>query len=132
MRCVAYCFQNQKFQSTVFGVPSNIFAYTVTHLTFRPLQIVVCARVYANVYLAVHLLERLKYFKVEGKLKVYSPQHQPRTQIGYPDCFLYRKKQQSGLLAVYFAALSDNFLNSKQKNLTHSYVYLFLIISNKF
>ena len=42
-----------------------------------------------------------KHFRVEHKLKVYSTHHQPRTQSGYPDYFLQRKKQQTGLLSTH-------------------------------
>ena len=59
-------------------VPNNMFEYTIVHLTFSAPQTVVRLRMYAKVYLAVHLLQRQKYFRVEGKLKVYSTRHQPR------------------------------------------------------
>ena len=62
-----------------FCAPNNMLAYTIVHFTFRAPQIVVPVRVYANVYLAVHLLQRQKYFGVEGNLKVYSAHHQLRT-----------------------------------------------------
>ena len=38
--------------------PNNIFAYTFVQLIFRVPQIVIRARQYGNVYLAVHLLKR--------------------------------------------------------------------------
>ena len=41
----------------VFRAPNNICAYTIVHLTFHAPRIVVCTRVYANMYLVVHLLE---------------------------------------------------------------------------
>ena len=73
--------------------------YTIVHLTFWEPQIVDCVRVYANVYLTVHLRQRSKYFEVERKRKVYSTHHKPRTYSGYPDCFYREKKQQIGLLS---------------------------------
>ena len=57
-----------------------MFAYKIVHLTFCEPQIAVCAHVYANVYLAVHLLQRQKYFTVEGKLKV-TTHLQPRIEF---------------------------------------------------
>ena len=44
-----------------------MFTYTIVHLKFCTPQIVSCVRVYA-LYLAMHLLQRKKYFIVEGKL----------------------------------------------------------------
>ena len=41
-----------------FRAPNNMFGYMIVHLTFREPQVVVRARVYANVYLALHLLQR--------------------------------------------------------------------------
>ena len=82
-----------------FCAPNNVSAYTIVHLTFWEPQIVDCVRVYANVYLTVHLRQRLKYFEVERKRKVYSTHHKPRTYSGYPDCFYREKKQQIGLLS---------------------------------
>ena len=35
-----------------------MFAYTIVHLEFCAAQIVVCALMYANVYLVVHQLQR--------------------------------------------------------------------------
>ena len=52
-----------------FRAPNNIFAYTIVHLTFRAPQIVIRARVNTNVYLAVHLLQRQKYFRAEVNLR---------------------------------------------------------------
>ena len=51
-------FKNQTSSYTLFGAPSIMFAYTIVHPTFCVPQIVVCVRVSANVYLAVHLLQR--------------------------------------------------------------------------
>ena len=39
-------------------VPNNMFEYTIVHLIFRAPQTVVRLRMYAKVYLAVHLLQR--------------------------------------------------------------------------
>ena len=89
-------FKNQKSQYMFFRAPNNIFAYTIVHPIFVASQKVVCARVYAHVYLIMHLVQRQKYFRVEGKLMVYSTHHQHRIWSGYPDCFLYEKKQQTG------------------------------------
>ena len=36
-----------------FLAPNNMFAYTIVHLIFCAPEIVVCARMYAKVYLAV-------------------------------------------------------------------------------
>ena len=38
--------------------PNNMFTYTIVHLTFPAPQRVVRALVYANDYLAVHLLQK--------------------------------------------------------------------------
>ena len=38
------------------------------HLTSHAPQIIVHAHMYANLYLAMDLLQRYKYFRVEGKL----------------------------------------------------------------
>ena len=46
-----------------------MFAYMIVHLTFRAPQIVFCAGVYANVYLAVHLLRRQKYLEQKVNLR---------------------------------------------------------------
>ena len=51
-------------------------------------------------YLVMHILQRQKYFRVEGKLQAYSTHHPPRTQSGYSDCFSQRRKQQAGLLST--------------------------------
>ena len=93
-------FKNQKPWYTFFLAPNNMFAYMVVHLTFCAPQILDRARMYANVYLVVHILQRQKYFRVEGKLKAYSTHHPPGTQSGYSDCFSQRRKQQAGLLST--------------------------------
>ena len=54
-----------------------MFAYTIVHLTCCARQIAVCARLYSNV----------KYFRVEGKLKVYFAHHQSKTLSGYRGSF---------------------------------------------
>ena len=41
-----------------FHAPNNMFAYTIVHLKFRAPQVVIHAHVYANMYLALHLLQR--------------------------------------------------------------------------
>ena len=41
----------------VFHAPNNMFPYTIVHLTFCALQVVVWASMYANVYRAMHLLQ---------------------------------------------------------------------------
>ena len=51
-------FKKQKSLYTFFWAPNNMFLYIIAHLTYSAPQIVVRARVYANVYLAVHLLQR--------------------------------------------------------------------------
>ena len=84
-------FKSQKPWYTFFRTRNNMFACTIVHLTFRAPQTVVRARLYANVYLAVHLPQRQKYFTVEGKLKVFSTLHQPRIYSGYLD-FFYRER----------------------------------------
>ena len=42
----------------VFSCTYNMFAYAIVHLRFRASQIVVRARMYTNVYLAMYLLQR--------------------------------------------------------------------------
>ena len=96
---------------------------TIVRLTFRAPQIVVRARVYANVFLAVHILQRQKYFRVEGKLQFYSNHHQPWTQSAYPDYFLLRKKQQMGLLPIQNQTTRQLSFNCVLKQRTQS-VYL--------
>ena len=54
-----------------------MFAYMIVHLTFRAPHIVIRACMFSNGSLAVHLQQKYKYFRVEGKLKVYSTLHQP-------------------------------------------------------
>ena len=58
-----YCFNISGLQKLeilvhIFRAPNNMFAYTIVHLTFRAPQVVVYARVYANKYLTLHLLQR--------------------------------------------------------------------------
>ena len=64
---------------------------------FRAAQIVVRARVYANLYLAVHLLTTKKCLRVEGKLMVYSTHHQP--SLGNRT-FFTEKEDQTCLLPI--------------------------------
>ena len=52
---VSQGFKNYKSWYTIFRAPNIMFAYTIVHLNFRVPEIVVRARVYANVYLVVHL-----------------------------------------------------------------------------
>ena len=68
-------FKKQRSWYTFFRAPNNMLAYKIMHFTFRAPQIVVFAHVYANVNLAVHLLQRQKYFRV--KLNLF---HSPSTQ----------------------------------------------------
>ena len=87
-------FKDQKFWCIFLRAPNNMFTYTIVHLILRAPQIIVCARMYTNVHLTMHLLQRQKYFR-EGKLKVSSAHHLPRTQSANPDCldcFLQTKK----------------------------------------
>ena len=84
-----------------------MFAYTIVHLTFRAPQIVVCACVYANVYLVVHLLQRQKYFSVEGKLKVYS---NPEPSLGIQTIFHREKNRRVSCLPR--TKQSDNLLST--------------------
>ena len=65
----------QKFEILVHVFScNNIFAHTIVHLTFCAPQIVIRASVHTNVYLAVHLLERQKYFRAEVNLgQFHSP-----------------------------------------------------------
>ena len=58
------CLLNYQSRDTVFCAPNNMFMYKTVHLKFCALQIVLCAHMHANVYLAVHLLQRQKYFRV--------------------------------------------------------------------
>ena len=58
----------QELEITFFCAPNNMSLYTIVHLTFHAPQIVVCAHVYADMYLAVQLLERQKYLHKEQYL----------------------------------------------------------------
>ena len=51
-------FKNKKSWYMFFRAPNNMFVYTIMHLTFCTPRIVICAPVYANVYLALHLQQR--------------------------------------------------------------------------
>ena len=93
-------FQELEMLVHIFCVPNSMFTYRIIHLTFHAPQIVVCTCMQTNMYLAVHLLQRQKYFRVEGKPQVCSTHHQSSTQSLYLDCFLLRKKQQMGLLTI--------------------------------
>ena len=46
-----------------FRAPNNMFAYTIVELTFFVPQIFIYARVYAKVYLSMHLMWRQKYLE---------------------------------------------------------------------
>ena len=62
-------FKIQKSWYTFFRARNNIFAYTIVHLTFRAPQIVIRTCMYTTMYLAVHLLQRQKYFRAEVNLR---------------------------------------------------------------
>ena len=64
----------------VFCAPNNVFTDTIVQLTFRAPQIVIRACMYANLYLAAHLQQGYKYFRVENKLN-------PKTAGGQFDPF---------------------------------------------
>ena len=112
-------FKNQKSWYTVFCAPNNMFAYTTVHLKFLAPQIVVCARVQTNVYLAVHLPQSQKHFRaVEGKLRVYFNRRQTRTQSGDPDCF-YREINNRWDPCLPRTKQPDNFLSTEFESSEH-------------
>ena len=63
----------------------------MVHLTFSAPQIVVHVCMYANVYLAMHLLQRQKYFRVEGKLRSIPLTINPEPSLGIWTVF-HRKR----------------------------------------
>ena len=76
------------------------FAYTIVHLTFPAPQIVIRARVYANVYLAMHLLQLA--INPEPSLAIQTVFYIYRTCYAYKTCFLF---------AIYNIRFSDILFN---------------------
>ena len=65
----------------------------------------------ADNLLCMHVLRcapTKRYFRKEGKLRVYSNRHQPRAQSGYPDCF-YRERNNRLVSSLPRTKQQDNF-----------------------
>ena len=87
-----------------FCAPNNMFAYMIVYLTFCAPRIVVRADVYANIYLAVHLLQIYKYFRVEGRLKVYKVNPEPSPGI---QTVFYRERNNRQVSCLHRTKQSD-------------------------
>ena len=61
------------------------------HLTFHASQVVVPACVYTNVYFTVHLLQRWKYFRVEGTLRYFPLPVNPEPSLVIQTVFIEKE-----------------------------------------
>ena len=93
-------FKNQKSQYMFFRAPNNIFAYTIVHLIFVAPQKVVCARVYAHVYLVMHLVQRQKYFRVEVNLRSIPLTINTESSLDIQTVFYMKRSNRQGLLSA--------------------------------
>ena len=103
-----------------------MFVYKIVHLTLRAPQIVVCAYMYANVYLTTHLLQRQKYFRIEGKLKVCSAHHQPEPSLGIQTVF-YRQRNKRQVSCLLRTKQPDNFPSTVFKSNEHGWSFPVLV-----
>ena len=85
-------FKNQKPWYTFFRAP-NMFAYTIMDL-----KIVVRAHVCTNIYLAVHLLQRQKYFRVKVNLRSIPLTINPEPSFGIPTVFIKKETTDGSLV----------------------------------
>ena len=112
-------FKNWKSWYMFFHAPNNMFAYTIVYLTFRAPQIVICE----------HMCEpccapttKQKYFRVEGKLEIYSTHHQPSTQSGCPNCF-YRERNNRRVSCLPRTKQPDKFLSTVFESNEHGWSF---------
>ena len=79
----------------LFCAANNTFAYMIVHLTFRAPQILVCAHVYANVYLTFHLLPKLEW---KVNLRFIPLTNNPETSLGIQTVFIEKETTHGSLV----------------------------------
>ena len=102
-------FKNQKSRYTLFRAPNNMLSNTIEHLTFCAPQIVICARMYTNVYLALHLLQKDKNI-LEQKVNLRSIPLtiNPEPSLGVQTVF-HRKRNNRQVSCLPRTTKPDNF-----------------------